>query len=72
MLNRYQVQLIEGGPADRQQFSVSADTIEGAAIRAAYELQQEETADKIRMLDNYAFIFWGSDGILCEIVQERE
>lgn len=72
MLNRYQVQILEGGPADRQQFTVSADCIQGAAVRAGYELQQQETAELIRMIDNYAFISWGSEGILCEIVQANE
>ena len=72
MLNRYDVNITQGGPDQLQQFRVYADTIEGAAIRAGYELQQDQAAEEIRILSNYAFIAWEKDGILCEIVQADE
>lgn len=72
MLNRYEVNLLTGGPPQRQSFQVYADTIEAAAIRAGYELQQQQAAEEIRIISNYAFIAWEEDGILCEIVQAEE
>ena len=72
MLNRYEVNILEGGAAGKQQFSVYADTIDAAAIRAGYELQQQEPAEEIRVLSNYAYIAWESGGILCEIIQANE
>lgn len=71
MLNKYLVNVLEGA-AGKDQFSVYADTIDAAAIRAGYELQQQEAAEEIRVLSNYAYIAWGNSGILCEIVQETE
>ena len=71
MLNKYQVNIIEG-MAGKDRFAVYADTIDAAAIRAGYELQQEQAAEEIRILSNYAFISWADSGILCEIVQENE
>lgn len=72
MLNRYEVNILEGGQPQRQQFAVYADTIEAAAIRAGYELQQNQAAEEIRVLSNYAFITWKEDGILCEIIQDND
>lgn len=69
MLNKYDVNVLEGGPEQLQSFRVCADTIEGAAMRAGYELKQKEAAEEIRILSNYAFISWENEGILCEIVQ---
>ena len=56
MLNKYKVNVLEGGEDGRRCFSVHADTIDGAAIRAGYELQQVEPAQEIRMIETYAFI----------------
>ena len=72
MLNKYEVNILKGGPLDLQRFSVYADTIDAAAIRAGYELQQQEPAEEIRVLSNYAYIAWESGGILCEIIQANE
>lgn len=72
MLNKYEVNILEGGPPQLQRFLVYADTIEAAAMRAGYELQQTEPAQEIRMLERYAFIAWEGGGVLCEIVQESE
>ena len=72
MLKRYDVNILEGGPLDLQRFSVHADTIDAAAIRAGYELRQKEPAEEIRVLSNYAYIAWESGGILCEIIRADE
>lgn len=72
MLNKYLVNVLEGGAAGKERFAVYADTIDGAAIRAGYELQQQEPAQEIRMLERYAFIAWAGGGVLCEIVQDGE
>ena len=72
MLNKYVVNVLEGGAAGKERFAVYADTIDGAAIRAGYELEQEQAAEEIRVLSKYAFIAWADSGILCEIVQEND
>lgn len=71
MLKRYEVNLLETGgivPPTRSSFKVSADDIEGAAIRASFELGQE-TADLIRVIEGYALISWSNAAIMCEIVE---
>ena len=71
MLKRYEVNLLETGglvPPDRSRFKVSADDIEGAAIRASFELGQE-TAEMIRVIDTYALISWSGQDLICEIVE---
>lgn len=71
MLKRYEVNLLEtGGLAlpGAARFKVSADDIEGAAIRASYELG-EGTAELIRLMDRYAYVAWRNRSIFCEIVE---
>lgn len=71
MLKRYEVNLLETGglvPPGRSRFKVSADDIEGAAIRASFELGQE-TAEMIRVIDTYALISWSGQDLICEIVE---
>lgn len=71
MLKRYEINLLETGgalPPGPARFKVSADDIEGAAIRASYELGQDR-ADLIRLLDKYAYVSWADRSIFCEIVE---
>ena len=71
MLKRYEVNLLETGgivPPCRSRFKVSADDIEGAAIRASFELGQQR-ADLIRVVEGYALISWSNESIMCEIVE---
>ena len=71
MLKRYEVNLLETGglvSPGLSRFKVSADDIEGAAIRASFELGQE-TAEMIRVIDTYALISWSGQDLICEIVE---